>query len=256
MRHFGHLLLIVLVLCQAAPTLARGQSSPRDQARKHFYAGEASYRTGSFREAVRSYQAALKLDPQPALIFNVAQCHRQLGERKKALFYYRLYLSDWQRKFPSRPIPYDKEVQGHIKKLEAGLEAEAGRAEQDRQAREARAAANAWRPITGWTLAGVGLASLAASVATGVMVDRTVNDYEAGAAGGMVYSDLKALEQDGERYQTAHLATLIGGAVLAAAGTGLLVWHYLLDSESGAAEVALAPGVAPGGFMLAGEVRF
>ncbi len=51
----------------------------------------------------------------PAIHFNIAQCHRQLGDRARALFHYRMYLSEHQGKNP----PYFVEVKEHIARLSA-----------------------------------------------------------------------------------------------------------------------------------------
>ncbi len=89
------------------------------------------------------------------MLFNIAQVFRQLGQHSKALFYYRLFISDWRRKYPDKPVPYEVEVRGHISELavKAGKEAEAAH---PKPATEAPAPAAPVEPAMGTlALAGV-----------------------------------------------------------------------------------------------------
>jgi hypothetical protein len=76
------------------------------------------------------YRAALKLVHRVSLILNIAQCYRQLRQTERALFYYRLYLSDAERLSPGQVPPYADEVQGHIRELSALLRREQQRQQQ------------------------------------------------------------------------------------------------------------------------------
>jgi hypothetical protein len=91
------------VAAQAAPA--------KEKAKKHFKQGEVYYQQGMFREALKEYRKAHRLIQHPAFIFNMAQCHRQLGEYRKALFSYKLFLSE-NPKTPNR-----KEVLGRIREM-------------------------------------------------------------------------------------------------------------------------------------------
>jgi len=113
--HFSVVVVVAALTLGASPVHAAPESL--SQARIHFDAGETFYRLGQFREALAEYQAALKLTRRPSIIFNIAQCYRQLERHRKALFYYRLYLSDWARLRPGQPAKYHKEVAAHITRL-------------------------------------------------------------------------------------------------------------------------------------------
>jgi tetratricopeptide (TPR) repeat protein len=63
------------------------------EARAHFQRAEKSFSVGRFREALASYEAAYKALPLPAFVFNIAQCHRNLGQPERAVFFYRRYLA-------------------------------------------------------------------------------------------------------------------------------------------------------------------
>ncbi|MHB1844268.1 MAG: tetratricopeptide repeat protein [Deltaproteobacteria bacterium] len=50
------------------------------------------YNVGDFPSALADITQAYKLDPRPALLFNLAQCHRTLEHWKQAEFFFRGYL--------------------------------------------------------------------------------------------------------------------------------------------------------------------
>lgn len=69
------------------------RAAPDRTARRLFGKAEVHYDVGEFQEALRLYKEAYKAQPIPALLFNMGQCHRYLGDHKKSLFYYQLYLA-------------------------------------------------------------------------------------------------------------------------------------------------------------------
>jgi tetratricopeptide (TPR) repeat protein len=92
------LLLFTCVLSALLARAARAETSQREGgdtsvARGHFQRAEAAFSEGRFDQALAGYEAAYKAKPLPGLLFNVAQCHRNLGKQERALFYYRRYLS-------------------------------------------------------------------------------------------------------------------------------------------------------------------
>jgi tetratricopeptide (TPR) repeat protein len=89
----------------------------RAEAKRSYEAAEREYRLGSFELALEGYRRAYGLVQLPALALNIAQCYRQLRQVERALFYYRLYLADWERKHPGQLAPYTEEVRDHIAKL-------------------------------------------------------------------------------------------------------------------------------------------
>lgn len=50
------------------------------------------YNLGYFGRALKDAEAAYRLDPLPALLFNLGQCHRALKHWERAEFFYRSYL--------------------------------------------------------------------------------------------------------------------------------------------------------------------
>lgn len=86
--------LVVFALVVASLATARAEDeSPRVRARALFKAGEALYSSGDYRGSIDHYQKAYQLAPLPLLLFDLAQAHRQLGERSEALKLYRQYLA-------------------------------------------------------------------------------------------------------------------------------------------------------------------
>ena len=104
----------------AAPCFAQNQGSLQ-KAKQLFEKGETQYRLGKFRRALGSYESALAQARRSSIIFNIGQCHRQLKNWKKALFYYNLYLSDWERQNPTKPPPYYAEVKSHIREAKRNI---------------------------------------------------------------------------------------------------------------------------------------
>ncbi len=74
-------------LALAAPDAAE------KKARADFAAAQKAYDLGQFAQALTLYTAAHDAKPLPAFLFNIAQCHRQLGNHERALFFYRRFLS-------------------------------------------------------------------------------------------------------------------------------------------------------------------
>jgi len=98
MPNRGRLLPIVLCACLAAvgvslahPPAARAQTMKRG-AKASFEKGATEYNLGHFADAIAQFEKAYAIDAAPILLFNIGQCHRQLGNKERALFFYRRYL--------------------------------------------------------------------------------------------------------------------------------------------------------------------
>jgi len=61
-------------------------------ARKHYDKGQKLFALRRFDEALVSYEAAFEAKPLPAFLFNIGQCHRNLGDYEAAIFTFRKYL--------------------------------------------------------------------------------------------------------------------------------------------------------------------
>jgi hypothetical protein len=65
-----------------------------DKAKALFAEGNQHYNLGEFTQALDKYKLAYRVKPLPAFQFNIAQCHRKLGQNKEAIAMYQAYLVD------------------------------------------------------------------------------------------------------------------------------------------------------------------
>ncbi|MBS2021387.1 MAG: hypothetical protein JST92_03185 [Deltaproteobacteria bacterium] len=122
---------LALVLSLAAPRAQAADSMA--EAKQHFQAGQTHYALGEFTEAVQEFREAYRLSKAPAILFNLAQAMRQIGNYKQGYFYYSQYLSQ-------RPdAPNRAEVETFMATLKKKIEA-------DEEAEKMRAQAEAARP--------------------------------------------------------------------------------------------------------------
>jgi formylglycine-generating enzyme required for sulfatase activity len=105
------LLLLVSLSASAGP-------DPVAKAKEYVAKGEVQYRLGNFAQALEEFKAALALVSRPNIVLNMAQCYRQLNQPQKAVFYYKLYLTEWERQATGVP-PFEREVKKYIKDLAA-----------------------------------------------------------------------------------------------------------------------------------------
>lgn len=105
-------LLAILFLLFAVATPAR--SDNKAVAREAYREGTRQYDLGDYRLALDAFKRAYLAYEDPALLFNIAQCNRQLGDRAEAVKLYKSYL----RKLPEAPN------RGEVERLIAMLEAQ------------------------------------------------------------------------------------------------------------------------------------
>ena len=84
----GVALTLVLALSGAA-----GASAAPSEAAANFRSGQKAYNLGAFEEALADYSKAYEQKPLPEILFNIAQCQRQLGHFERAAFFYRRFLT-------------------------------------------------------------------------------------------------------------------------------------------------------------------
>jgi tetratricopeptide (TPR) repeat protein len=90
----------------------------RARARGIFDLGRKQFNLGKFKKALSYFTEAYDLVPLSGFLFNIAQCHRFLGNCKKAVFLYRGYLRD------NPGSPNTSVVQGLVKGCEQKLRQE------------------------------------------------------------------------------------------------------------------------------------
>jgi hypothetical protein len=65
----------------------------RAKAEQHAQAAEALFRQDRFEAAIEEYQQAQRALPLPAFLFNIAQCHRAMGEWQAAIDAFEAFLA-------------------------------------------------------------------------------------------------------------------------------------------------------------------
>lgn len=103
-------------------------TAPSKNARLLFGEAEEFYRAGDFQEALERYEMSYDLSRRPALLFNIGQCYRELGQFEKAAFYYEQYLAR------ERKTKHRKNVQKLIQLVERQA---AEKNDRERKAQEA-----------------------------------------------------------------------------------------------------------------------
>ena len=98
MSHNLLLCVVALPLFLAPPAVAAPPATPAAKegngpdARALNSEAQTEYDLGHYRKALDLYESLYKLRPLPALLFNIAQCHRKLGELKEAANTYRSFI--------------------------------------------------------------------------------------------------------------------------------------------------------------------
>ena len=88
--HIVALWLLAAVL--VAPVTRAASPEDKTKAREHFQNGLVHYDLGEFGEALSQFKDAYRMVQDPAFLFNIAQCHRRLGQNVEALDFYRNFL--------------------------------------------------------------------------------------------------------------------------------------------------------------------
>src|SRR5262245_32028416 len=84
------------------------------QSRSHYEKGRSYFQVGEYRKALEEFKAAHVEKNDPAYIYNIAECHRQLGEPKDAVVFYRRFIRLAPPNQPARP-----DAERHIAELES-----------------------------------------------------------------------------------------------------------------------------------------
>jgi hypothetical protein len=109
------LALALPVFGQTAPAPTPGSPEAKAKAREWFHSGGQHYDLGEFAEALHDFKEAYRNYEEPTFLFNIGQCHRQLGQKEQAVRFFRVYLS----KVPNASNKV--EVKEMINKLETAL---------------------------------------------------------------------------------------------------------------------------------------
>src|SRR5262245_9864320 len=94
----------VIVVLLAIPARA---ATPTQEARALVEAADRDYKLARFDKAHAQYSKAYEKFPAAALLFNSAQCHRNLGQYDKAVFFYEGFLREARKEDPNRSVVED-----------------------------------------------------------------------------------------------------------------------------------------------------
>jgi tetratricopeptide (TPR) repeat protein len=84
--------IFALLLGLGQAPRAHADAGPDRAKAKAFYdSGMAHYNLSEYKEALADFKEAYRIHHDPALLFNIAQCYRQLGEPAAAANFYRAY---------------------------------------------------------------------------------------------------------------------------------------------------------------------
>lgn len=121
-----------------------------EKAKALFAEGNQHYNVGEFQGALDSYKLAYRVKALPAFQFNIAQCHRKLGQHQDAVAMYQAYLvgvpdaanKDMVESLIAESKKAWEQAEARKRQLERDrLTAEQKKAEEARKAKEAEAAA-------------------------------------------------------------------------------------------------------------------
>lgn len=85
-----------ILLALLASTAASYGGAPADEStsKRAFDRARHHYNLGEFETALAYFKDAYQAAPLPALLFNIAQCHRNLGNVREAIFFFERYLEE------------------------------------------------------------------------------------------------------------------------------------------------------------------
>lgn len=104
--------VVLLAAWLSAGQPARAADPRTESAREHSAQGDAYYKLEKYGNAIGEYEQAYLAKSDPSFLYNIAQCHRLMGQNTEALNFYRRFLRDAPNA-PNRPV-----AEKHIKDLE------------------------------------------------------------------------------------------------------------------------------------------
>lgn len=138
-RSISSRLALGLCLSLACVALAQPKKNADEQAARSLFAdGQKAYDLGEFERALTLYSDAYKLKSLPGFLFNIGQCHKQLGNYERAAFFFGRFVDN--SKAEAANVALAKELKADMEKRQAEkLDAE--RKAADEKAAAERAAA-------------------------------------------------------------------------------------------------------------------
>lgn len=134
-RSISSCLALGLSLSFGTVAAAQPKKNADEQAARTLFAdGQKAYDLGEFDRALTLYSDAYKLKPLPGFLFNIGQCHKQLGNYERAAFFFGRFVDN--SKPEAANVALAKELKADMEKRQAE------KAEAERKAAEEKAAAD------------------------------------------------------------------------------------------------------------------
>lgn len=265
--------MLAIALILGAPASGRGDDATTDIAKQHYLLGEKLFNVSRYSEALSEFEKAYKLFPSPLLIFNIARCHELLAQLEKSIEYYERFLkmdpeASGASVIRARIVALKERLDAMKKESLERDTAREGAAirpvrgtgtetERPTAGDEPAGGGTRWTGVVGWTAVGVGAATVVTGIILGGLAAARGSEFETGVTDGLEYSELMAIKDSGEGYETAQIATIVVGSVVTAAGVGLLLWdRSRARQERGAGLPFVVPYVTASGAGLSGCARF
>jgi tetratricopeptide (TPR) repeat protein len=130
---------VLLALAALASPLAHAADAGETKARALFKQGQQAYDLGEFDQALGHYSEAYKLKPLPGFLFNIAQCHRKLGNWEQSAFFFGRFIDNSSPRAPE--IEVARELLEDARRKQAQAAEDARLAEEKQRAEEEKRAA-------------------------------------------------------------------------------------------------------------------
>jgi tetratricopeptide (TPR) repeat protein len=85
-------LAICLAFAASAPVASADDPPSMRAAKRHYDRGQKLFALQKFEQALEQFQKAFDAKPIPDFLFNIGQCHRNLGDYDAAIFSFKRYL--------------------------------------------------------------------------------------------------------------------------------------------------------------------
>ena len=126
LRLHARWVLVAVTMALAALWSAPAAADPT-RARAHFDLAKRYFEVNEYRRAMDEFKVAYVEEPDPAFLYNIAECHRRLGEVPDALIFYRRFLQLAPASAPARASVEKRvaELQARIRDAQASSSAAA-----------------------------------------------------------------------------------------------------------------------------------
>ncbi len=263
--------LLVAAPCFVAVPAFAAEPAPLKEARTLTSQASVEYDVGHFDQALELYTRAYERYPKPALLFDIGQCHRQLGHYERAIFFFQGYLRgqpqaanralvekfiadsqqqlDAQRASGAAPPPPAESTPPVAPALAPSPAPGSVGAPAPAEAAGAPPPAGPHKAlpvmqIAGLATAGTGVVLLGIAIAEGLQAQSLQNQVsQISSQRGSWSSQAQSDYDSGKSAATAASVLYVSGAIVLAAGA-VITWFGWPTSQSTTAAVAPVPGGA------------